>query len=267
MKPQKPLMKLADRLRLPKILKREDYRKYKKVYQEMHQEVYQDIRDMQNLLLKSVDCGEPSRSQLGQDVLVLLLTNFKRKGYFVEIGAANGIDLSNTYLLEKAFCWSGICAEPAKIWHDSLKRARSAVIEHECVWARSGEKLEFNMTDLPELSTLDSYTASDHHAENRISNEKYLVNSVSLDDLLARHGAPSDIDYISIDTEGSEYDILRTFDFSKWNVKVITCEHNYTGNREKIYNLLTDNNFSRVYTRLSRWDDWYVQRSDGIQTV
>jgi hypothetical protein len=53
---------------------------------------------------------EKSKAQLRQDLFVLSETHYKRNGYFVEFGAANGIDLSNTYLLETEFSWSGILA-------------------------------------------------------------------------------------------------------------------------------------------------------------
>ena len=52
------------------------------------------------------------KSQINQDIFVLYTLDWKREGYFVEFGATNGIDLSNTYLLEKNFGWKGILSEP-----------------------------------------------------------------------------------------------------------------------------------------------------------
>ena len=66
------------------------------------------------------------KSQIGQDVLVLHCLNWKKNGYFLEFGAADGINLSNTYLLERDFGWSGILAEPAKVWHKDLKANRTS---------------------------------------------------------------------------------------------------------------------------------------------
>ena len=62
-----------------------------------------------------------SFSQLNQDINVLKFYNFKEKGYFVEIGASNGIELSNTYLLESKFYWKGICVEPLPNRFEELK--------------------------------------------------------------------------------------------------------------------------------------------------
>ena len=61
-----------------------------------------------------------SKSENRQDLFVLSQTKFKRNGLFVEFGATNGMDISNTYLLEKEFSWHGILAEPAKCWHRQI---------------------------------------------------------------------------------------------------------------------------------------------------
>jgi hypothetical protein len=66
------------------------------------------------------------------------------------------------------------------------------------------------------------------------------------------------IDYLSIDTEGSEYEILANFDFSKHRFRVITCEHNYTQERDKIHTLLTEKGYLRKFEDVSQFDDWYV---------
>lgn len=47
-------------------------------------------------------------SQIGQDIEVLKFYNNKHRGFFIEIGASDGITLSNTYLLEKNYNWKGI---------------------------------------------------------------------------------------------------------------------------------------------------------------
>lgn len=204
---------------------------------------------------------EHVKSQLGQDLFVLYSLHWKRGGYFVEFGATNGLDLSNTYLLEKDFGWTGILAEPAKIWHSDLARNRSAAIEVDCVWKESGLSLPFAIVESAEFSTLAHFSDSDVHKKTRKSSTYQTVNTISLIDLLDRHGAPEVIDYLSIDTEGSEFEILNAFDFSKYTFSVITCEHNFSNQRGKVYDLLTRNGYVRVFEGLSRWDDWYVHSS------
>jgi FkbM family methyltransferase len=201
-----------------------------------------------------------SKSQLRQDLFVLTELNFKKSGYFVEFGATNGIDLSNTYLLEKDYSWRGILAEPAKVWHTELRENRkNSIVEIKCVWKNSNETLLFNETNAPELSTLDSFSDSDAHTDFRKHGNKYEVSSISLNDLLDKHKAPRDIDYLSIDTEGSEFEILNSFNFDNYNIKIITCEHNFSKNRDRIHSLLVSKGYERKFESISLFDDWYVK--------
>jgi FkbM family methyltransferase len=202
---------------------------------------------------------EQSKSQLRQDVFVLSQLDFKENGFFVEFGASNGVRLSNTHLLEKRFGWKGILAEPARIWRQELLDSRSAEIETRCVWKDSNSVLVFNEAGQPELSTINMFSALDMHSEVRKQGSTYDVETISLIDLLRKFGAPMQIDYLSIDTEGSEFDILENFDFREFQFSVITCEHNFTPMREKIFSLLTSNGYERKYETFSQFDDWYVK--------
>lgn len=209
---------------------------------------------------EQVDIMESSsKAQLKQDIFVLSELDCKTGGYFVEFGATDGVDLSNTYLLETKFGWTGILAEPAKIWSEDLAKNRTCYIDYDCVWSKSGEVLEFNEVNAAELSTINTFSGVDEHAVTRTSGTKYPVNTISLFDLLKKYDAPKVIDYLSIDTEGSEFEILSAFDFDAYQFRVITCEHNYTPMREKIYDLLTSKGYTRKFPNLSRFDDWYVR--------
>lgn len=199
-----------------------------------------------------------SKSQLRQDLFVLSCLDFKGKGYFIEVGAADGEHFSNTWLLEKKFGWDGILAEPAKVWHGAITQRRTASLEKCCVWRESGKVMPFREVADGELSALEAVAGEDFHQSSRTDFESYNVETISLADLLVKYSAPSHIDYLSIDTEGSEYDILSNFDFSAYKFNVITCEHNFTDNREKIFELLSRNGYKRVFESISRFDDWYI---------
>lgn len=201
-----------------------------------------------------------SRSQLMQDLFVLSELGERRDaGFFVEFGAADGVALSNSWLLEQRLGWKGILAEPARCWHESLTRNRTCAIDTDCVWSLSGEQLDFDEVSAGELSTLSEFSQSDGHAQARSDKMSYQVPTISLNDLLHRHGAPAEPDYLSIDTEGSEFAILKELDFARFHFKVITCEHNYTPMREQIRQLLESAGYRRKYLELSRFDDWYVR--------
>ena len=205
-----------------------------------------------------------SHAQLCQDLWVLWETGARREGYFVEFGATNGVDLSNTCLLERGYGWRGILAEPFAVWHADLARNRTAHIDHRCVWKRSGEQLEFTATpDRPAYAGVSARAFDDLHATLRArGGERTQVQSVSLQDLLREHRAPARIDYLSIDTEGSELDILEPFDFKAWRIDLISVEHSYNRvKREALQRLLERYGFIRRLERFSRWDDWYVSRA------
>lgn len=198
-----------------------------------------------------------SRGQLRQDLFALSHSGFKREGFFVEFGATNGVTISNTFLLEKTYGWSGILSEPGKFWWKALNENRACHIDRRAVWATSGEDLFFNETDIPELSYVN--TAREIPTPSPERNERcYRVQSISLLDLLTHWNAPKEIDFLSIDTEGSEFEILAPFDFEKYHFRVICVEHNYSSKRAQICELLEAKGYQRVHLRLSHWDDWFV---------
>ena len=69
-------------------------------------------------------------------------------------------------------------------------------------------------------------------------------------------GAP--VDYMSVDTEGSELTILKHFDFSQYAPKVITVEHNFSENEKRIDTLLKENGYIRWFDKFTQFDAWYV---------
>lgn len=198
------------------------------------------------------------RGQLRQDLLALVVSGFKRGRFFVEFGATDGEKYSNSNLLDLGFGWDGILSEPATGWHRKLRRKRNCVIDTRCVWTETGAEMSFDMASSRTLSTLTQFAGSDHHAKKRVDCERITVETVSLLDLLQDHGAPAEIDYLSVDTEGSEFDILNAFDFRKYRFGLITVEHNFTPQREMIHELLTGAGYQRVFEDLSQFDDWYI---------
>lgn len=219
------------------------------------------LSDENAFLLFCAQHAKESHSQLFQDLFVRWQLSEKRDGFFVEFGAMDGITLSNSKSLEAHFQWRGILAEPARCWHERLVRNRACAIDLRCVWTSTGETLRFTETSAPELSTVESFSEKDFHSASRQNRDVYEVQTVSLNDLLAEYEAPVAIDYLSIDTEGSELSILTGLDFSRHNFRIITVEHNYTSDRDKIFDLLSKHGYRRKCTQFSKWDDWYVHDS------
>jgi FkbM family methyltransferase len=200
-----------------------------------------------------------SKSQLGQDILALSITGFNNPGFFVEFGAADGVALSNSHILEKQFGWSGILCEPSKSWHQALRRNRDCTIDTRCVYSASGQKISFSENYLGELSAITQYAEPNSHGLLKRTTSSYEVDTISLQDLLVSHGAPKYIEFLSIDTEGSEFEILKGFDFQSYRFGAICVEHNFADTREKINGLLLANGYQQVRADLSDFDDWYVQ--------
>jgi FkbM family methyltransferase len=193
-----------------------------------------------------------SHSQLFQDLFVLFKCG-ERPGCFVEIGAGDGHYLSNSLLLEQNG-WTGIIAEPAHSARVNLGKRRCS-IDTRCVWSETDKVLTFQETRRTEYSTVASFAKRDHH--DRAEAISYDVRTVSLDDLLATHGATK-IDYLSVDTEGSELEILSAFSF-KAKPTIITVEHNYVlPKRESLHALLIHHGYRQVCKEISLWDDWYL---------
>jgi FkbM family methyltransferase len=204
-----------------------------------------------------------SRAQIMQDLWACFELDNRRNGFYVEFGATDGRTNSNTALLEAEYGWRGILAEPNPAWHPALRDNRRAAIDTRCVAARSGETVDFLVVDDPELSTIAAYAAQDHFATYRSRAPQIAVETVALNDLLADHNAPPVIDYISIDTEGSELDILSTFDFRRWQVRLFSVEHNNTEREGEIDTLMARHGYRRVFAEFSQWDAWYRHEDVG----
>lgn len=203
-----------------------------------------------------VELKKKSVSQLGQDLWVLEKTSFKRGGFFVEFGATDGVLLSNSWLLEKEFGWKGVCAEPNPKFFASLKKNRRCMLSEQCISGSTGKQVEFVYADA--FGGSQEYANDDMHGERRAAyaatGQVATLTTVSLDDFLKEVGAPRKIDYLSIDTEGSEFEILEAFPFDRWDIHLLTVEHNFTARRADIRALLTRNGYRCTE---QQWDDWY----------
>ena len=204
------------------------------------------------------DLKNRATSQLGQDLWVLEKSFYKRNGYFVEFGATDGVVLSNTYLLEKEFGWEGLCAEPNPRFYKELQRNRGCKVSTTCIGSKTGEKVEFIFADAYGGMARDA--ECDQHGSKREAfrdaGDTSVLTTVSLDDFLTANNAPRIIDYISIDTEGSEFSILENFPFDRWDVRLLTIEHNFAPQRIKIRNLLESFGYQ---CQEAAFDDWYFR--------
>lgn len=165
-------------------------------------------------------------SQLGQDCIVDTILSGNRGGVFVEVGVGDGTKISNSYFLEKHRGWSGVLCEPSVKFHDSIRQNRSALLVTEAVFDKSDLELGFSeVIGSEELSTLSDQVITDSHDRSSVLN--YKVRTISFNDLYNKYLKGKTIDYLSVDTEGSELAILKAIDFDNIDISIISVEHNY----------------------------------------
>ena len=233
--------------------------------------VAEEQKLLSNFIESVCDKNKIIKSQLFQDVFASFIVGDLFDKTFLEFGATDGISLSNSYMLENNFGWTGILAEPSPQWHEELKNNRpNTKIITDCIWKCSGEKLDFFVSDFGVLSTLVDFKYSDlssipSNTRARIKNGKVVeVETISINDVMEKNfngDAPS---YLSIDTEGSEYEILQSLDFEKYRPVVFTIEHNFTNLQNKIEELMISKGYVRVFRKITAFDAWYV-RTDAIK--
>lgn len=199
-----------------------------------------------------------SYSQVQQDIVCLMLNENLQGGYFVEFGAAGGISGSNTFLLESKYNWTGIVAEPAQIYKSELDKNRRCKIDNRCVFGESGHSVEFLETKNSMLSTIVGYESGDLLAKDRKKRKRYRVETVSLNDLLEDHGAPNHINYLSVDTEGTELEILKSLNFDKYSFTFMSIEHNIQKREILIEEFLSQLGYRRILRNFSQMDSWFV---------
>ena len=188
-------------------------------------------------------------SQAGQDQWVTEFYKNKKNGYFLDIGAHNGISINNTYHLEKNLDWNGICIEADPDIFELLKNNRKC----KCV-------------NIAASSKKGSVNFSQRDFSGHISDEGVSIKSDTMENILDSLNAPNHIDYMSLDVEGHEIDVLLGFPFDRYSIGIMTVEHNlYLGssaNKDGIRDILESNGYSIIRENVahegSEFEDWYI---------
>lgn len=200
---------------------------------------YRKITYVHDLLPKCVEKYEKSlpksQSQFGQDSLALEYHNYKRDGTYLEIGVHDGEKGNNTVLMDQKYGWSGICVDP---FMNNMEH-RSCQKFYVALGSEPGEadfRYGSNNENHSGLAGLDKFATSD---DNKMWKDKvgdFEMKKVSVrtpEDVFTEANLPSTIDYMSLDVEGAEMDILKSFPFDKYCVKYATIETNNDKDKEK----------------------------------
>lgn len=194
-------------------------------------------------------------SQLGADTWVL--SYIKEPGYFVDVGCADGEYISNTFLLEKNG-WKGLCIDA---FPRNFVNRPNSIVEQAVVYSEKDVEVDFIVPRFDkDLSGIKDHLGNWHR--DRVLNDidqhvKYKTSL--LGDIFIKHNVPSYIHYMNLDIEGAEYEVLNSFDFSKYSFGLLTIEHNYDEpKRTYIRNLLTEKGY--IYHKEVHYDDWYISK-------
>jgi len=196
---------------------------------------------------------ERSYSQYGQDVIVDKVLNRLRNGVFIDVGAHDGITLSNSYFFEKHRQWTGVCIEPADRPYNLLSQNRPNVIAVKKV-AYNDTKPRVQFQEISGYCQMLSGVEEnyDERHKSRIQKEMRHVGgsletvqreTVTLD-AICKENDIKHVNYLSIDTEGSEIQVLQGLDFDIVKVDVVGVECNYAEDEKTITDFLLARGFS-----------------------
>ena len=209
------------------------------------------LRELRGILRQKIwNCersffwNENFASQSGQDKIIKnSFFRSKKNGYFVEIGAFDGVLGSNCIHFEKSMKWEGIAIEPSKKQFEKLSKNRNCKVLNEAI---SSTEKDVEFIEVVEgLTQMSRINDEDNSANMTIENdERSKINKIKIKTSTFQNNIPNrEIDYLSVDIEGSELEVLKSINFKNYIIKVISVENN---NPEKINfnSFLNENNFS-----------------------
>lgn len=191
-----------------------------------------------------------SKSQNGQDLFALLSNNFKRNGVFIEFGAYDGVIFSNTHLLEKRFGWTGILIDPIPSHYESMKQNRKCKLIHGAITAKHQESVLIEELPASDLSRFVD--------KRKMFKKVHEVKALTLQEVIDKNLTSNEIDFLSIDIEGEDIEILKSLDLTRYKIKAICVEHNFRVGSDKIVDFMDKNGYDLVYGEFSKNDYWFV---------
>lgn len=172
--------------------------------------------------------NEKFLSQSGQDKIIKnYFFKDKKHGFFVEIGAFDGIMGSNCFHFEKFLNWEGIAFEPSNTQFEKLKLNRKCHLINKAIATEEKEveflEVEEGYTQMSGILNEKYISEETIKKDPRSKTKKIIITTTTFDKNIP---FDKEIDYLSIDIEGGEMELLDSIDFKKYNIKVISVENN-----------------------------------------
>lgn len=207
------------------------------------------------------------KSQFGQDKYIIEnIFDHMTYGFFVDIGAGDGVTISNTYVMEKNYKWEGICIEPSAISYPNLIKNRNCKCDDTLIYNHTGVQKYYEINN---TGYFNEYFSSINQPSDNFKDYQLVDKKCdTLYNVLNKLRSATMIHYLSIDTEGSEFDILKKFfedeyivDTKTWKRRIlsISIEHNFNESyRSEIKDLMEFYCYDKVNELTV--DDVYVHK-------
>ena len=167
----------------------------------------------------SIKSSQESFAQVGQDSIVLDLIG--SNGYFIDLAANDALDLTNTLALESKG-WAGLCVEPNSAYWYGLSHRKCTVVGALVAGTKSEQmKVKFRGVFGGIVGKLDNRLANRKKEPDASEVTRY---TAPISEVLNKFQVPRTIDYMSLDVEGSEYEIMKDFPFETYTIRLLTVE-------------------------------------------
>ena len=208
-----------------------------------------EVLNQSNLLLES-------KSENGQDLFALFSNKYKRGGTFLEFGAYDGVTFSNTFLLERLLNWSGVLLDPIPRHFEEMKLNRNCISIHAAITASKKEFVKILESPASNLSKPVS--------KRSITDKTHKVPAFTLSEIIDKYFPAKSLDFLSIDVEGEDLEILASIDFSKYEINSICVEHNNRIGSDEFLKYMEDSGYALVWNEFSGNDFWFIRQGQPV---
>jgi len=164
-----------------------------------------------------------SYSQKGEDLIIDKMFNGKKNGFYVDVGANNPYDCSNTARFYKKG-WKGINIEPIPNNLSRFKKERPLDINLNIGIGTKEGSFDFYEFEEDMLSTFSKNEAEEEIKKGKKLVKKHRIKIKKLSNILSKYAKNKEIDFLSIDTEGFDMEVLKSNDWKKFRPKTICIE-------------------------------------------
>lgn len=221
-------------------------------YLELRDRAQQTLDKSSFEILNQSNLLHESKSENGQDLFALFSNKYKRGGTFLEFGAFDGVTFSNTFLLERLFNWSGLLLDPIPRHFKEMKLNRNCVSIHAAITASKKEFVKILESPASNLSKPVS--------KRSITDKNHKVPAFTLSEIIDKYFPTKSLDFLSIDVEGEDLEILASIDFSKYEINSICVEHNNRIGSDGLLRYMEKSGYALVWNEYSGNDFWFIRQ-------